>query len=168
MDPAAHGVYTFQSSNVHVITGWLPRTLKVDQDFHWRWRYACAPVQEVKESARKEYWPKTTPPAISSNYKPATVSKHGPVGHLILRHAWKPSKHQTLTRCCFDVGLTSKAVGQYQNNIGSMYRVCCVCNKIAVRWANNNTLVQFDGIPAKRLKQCLFKVGPASQTVDEN
>ena len=31
-----------------------------------------------------------------------------------------PSKHETLGRCCFDVGPTSKTVGQHQNNIGSM------------------------------------------------
>ena len=37
-----------------------------------------------------------------------------------------PSKHETLTQCCFDVGPTSKTVGQHQSNIGSMSRVCWV------------------------------------------
>ena len=32
--------------------------------------------------------------------------------------------YKTLTQCCFNVGLTSKTVGQHYNNIGSM---CCAC-----------------------------------------
>ena len=37
-----------------------------------------------------------------------------------------PSKHKALSQCCFNVGPTSKTVGQHQNNIGLMPRVCWV------------------------------------------
>ena len=34
-----------------------------------------------------------------------------------------PSKHETLTQCCFDVSPPSLTSAQHQNNIGSLSRV---------------------------------------------
>ena len=37
---------------------------------------------------------------------------------------WCPGKHEMLTQCCFDVGPASKTMGQHQNYIGLISRVC--------------------------------------------
>ena len=48
-------------------------------------------------------------------------SKQLPSFGLLRRH---PSKHETLTQCCFNVGPPSLTSAQHYNNIGSTPRVC--------------------------------------------
>ena len=45
-----------------------------------------------------------------------------------------PSKTVTLNQCCFNVGPTSKTVGQHWKNIGSISRVC---------WVSSSNLAKF-------------------------
>ena len=61
-----------------------------------------------------------------------------------------PSKHGTITQCCFNVGPASKTVGQNWNSIGLMPRV--------------------SHIPAstKTLNQCWISVDPASWTMGQH